>query len=95
MPSKINPQSTASKSAEDFSKYCRDIPDFPKKGVIFRDITGLLKNGPAFKRAIDKIAAHYRNRKIDSVISIEARGFIIGAALAYRLGCGLVPVRAR
>ena len=95
MPSPKSSGRTALKSAEDFSKYCRDIPDFPRKGVTFRDITGLLKNGPAFKRAIDEIAMHYRTLKIDSVISIEARGFIIGAALAYRLGCGIVPVRKK
>jgi adenine phosphoribosyltransferase len=83
------------KSKIDYSKYIRDIPDFPKKGVLFRDICGLLKNGPVFKRAIDEIASHYGKQKIDAVISIEARGFIIGAALAYRLGCGLVPVRKK
>jgi len=87
-----NPES---KFPEDFSKYCRDIPDFPKKGIIFRDITGLLKNGLAFKRAIDEIARHYAGQKIDTIISIEARGFLIGAALAYRLGAGLVPVRKK
>jgi len=86
---------SASKSKEDFRKFCRDVPDFPKKGVIFRDITGLLKNGPAFKRAIDEIAAHYGKQKIDLVVSIEARGFIVGAALAYCLGSGLVPVRKK
>ena len=96
MPARKSVKSAAaSKSAEDFRKYCRDIPDFPKQGVIFRDITGLLKNGPAFKRAIDAIARQYRAQKIDTVISIEARGFIIGAALAYRFGCGLVPVRKK
>ncbi|OGO24538.1 MAG: adenine phosphoribosyltransferase [Chloroflexi bacterium RBG_16_50_9] len=84
-----------SKSIEDFSKYCRDIPDFPQKGIVFRDITGLLKNGPVFKRAIDEIASHYSEQAIDAVISIEARGFIIGAALAYRLGSGMVPVRKK
>ncbi len=80
-------------SGQDFSKYCRDIPDFPKKGILFRDITNLLKNGPVFKLAIDEIACHYGRKKIDTIVSIEARGFIIGAALAYRLGIGLVPVR--
>ena len=84
-----------SKYTEDFSKYCRDIPDFPKKGIIFRDISGLLKNGPVFKRAIDEIARHYSLQKIDTVISIEARGFLIGSALAYSLGSGLVPVRKK
>jgi adenine phosphoribosyltransferase len=83
------------KSKEDFRKYIRDVPDFPKQGVIFRDICGLLKNGPVFKRAVDEIASHYSGQKIDAVISIEARGFIIGAALAYRLGSGLVPVRKK
>jgi len=81
--------------AEDFSKYCRDIQDFPKKGVLFRDISGLLKNGPVFKRAIDAIARHYDGQVIDAVVSIEARGFLIGAALAYRLDSGLVPVRKK
>ena len=79
----------------DFSKYCRDIPDFPKKGVIFRDITGLLKNGPVFKLAIDEIAYHYNLKQVSVVVAIEARGFIIGSALAYRLGSGLVPVRKK
>jgi len=80
---------------EDFSQYCRDIPDFPKPGIIFRDITGLLKNGPAFKRAIDAIAEQYKKQKIDTVVCIEARGFLLGSALAYRLGAGLVPVRKK
>jgi adenine phosphoribosyltransferase len=84
-----------SESKIDFRKYIRDVPDFPKKGVMFRDICGLLKNGPVFKRAIDELAAHYSQQKIDAVVSIEARGFIIGAALAYRLGSGLVPVRKK
>jgi adenine phosphoribosyltransferase len=81
--------------AVDFRAYCRDVVDFPKKGIIFRDITNLLKNGSVFKSAIDSIAIHYQTTKIDSIISIEARGFIIGSALAYRLGCGLVPVRKK
>lgn len=80
---------------KDFSKYVRDIPDFPKKGIIFRDITGLLKNGPVFKQLIDEIARHYNGKKVDAVVSIEARGFLIGAALAYCLGSGLVPVRKK
>jgi adenine phosphoribosyltransferase len=83
------------KSPSDFKKYIRDVADFPKKGIIFKDICGLLKNGPVFKRAIDELAAHYNKQKIDAVVSIEARGFIIGAALAYRMGCGLVPVRKK
>ncbi len=83
------------KTSEDFSKYVRDIPDFPKKGIIFKDITNLLKSGPVFKQAIDKMACEYAHKKIDVVVSIEARGFLIGSALAYALGCGLVPVRKK
>lgn len=84
-----------SNASDNFSKYVRDIPDFPKKGIVFKDITNLLKCGPVFKQAIDKIAAEYAGKKIDAVVSIEARGFLIGSALAYSLGCGLVPVRKK
>lgn len=80
---------------EDFRKYCRDILDFPKKGVVFKDITTLLKNGGIFKRAIDEMAWHFNLRRIDTIACIDARGFIIGAALAYRIGCGVVPVRKK
>ena len=80
---------------EDFSKYCRDVVDFPRKGIVFKDITTLLKNGDIFKRAIDEIGWHFNLRTVDTIACIDARGFIIGAALAYRLGCGLVPVRKK
>lgn len=80
---------------EDFRQYCRDIADFPKKGVIFKDITTLLKNGAVFKRAIDEIARHFNAESIDIIACIDARGFIIGSALAYKLGCGVVPVRKK
>jgi adenine phosphoribosyltransferase len=92
---KLDQRALSAKAAEDFSRYCRDIPDFPKQGVIFRDITNLLKNGPVFKRAIDALGRCYDSQKIDTIVSIEARGFIIGSALAYRLGSGLVPVRKK
>jgi len=82
-------------TVKDFSKYVRDIPDFPKKGIIFRDITGLLKNGPVFKQLIDEMARHYEGQKVAAVVCMEARGFLIGSALAYRLGCGLIPVRKK
>ena len=95
MPHHESHPSPASRPAEDFVKYCRDVPDFPKKGIIFRDITNLLKNGPVFKRAIDEIARHYGSTRVDTIVSIEARGFIIGSALAYRMGSGLVPVRKK
>jgi adenine phosphoribosyltransferase len=71
----------------------RDIPDFPKPGVVFRDITPLLSNGPLFGRTIDILAERYRAQKIDTVLGIESRGFIIGSALAYNLGAGFCIVR--
>lgn len=84
-----------SKAKEDFSKYVRDVPDFPQKGIVFRDITGLLKDGPVFKRAIDEMASQYKKHTIDAIVSIEARGFIIGSALAHCLGSGVIPVRKK
>jgi adenine phosphoribosyltransferase len=71
----------------------RDIPDFPKPGIVFKDITPLLSNGPLFGKTIDLIAERYRGQKIDTVLGIESRGFIIGSALAYRLGAGFSVVR--
>jgi adenine phosphoribosyltransferase len=73
----------------------RSIPDFPKKGIVFRDITTLLKNADALRTAVDLFAEKYKNSKIDKVIGIESRGFIFGAALAVRLGAGFVPVRKK
>ncbi len=70
----------------------RAIPDYPKKGVIFRDVTTLLKEGQDFKEAIDKIAEKI-DYEIDKVIGIEARGFIVGAPLAYKLSKGFIPIR--
>src|ERR1043166_5048579 len=77
----------------DLSRAIRDIPDFPKKGIVFKDITPLLGNGPLFHKTIDVLAERYRDQKIDAVLGIESRGFIIGAALAYRLGAGFCTVR--
>ena len=73
----------------------RDVPDFPKKGVVFKDITTLLKEGEAFKEAIDVISNRYLDKKIDLVVSIESRGFIIGSAVAYILQAGIIPVRKK
>ncbi|MBU0951894.1 MAG: adenine phosphoribosyltransferase [Elusimicrobia bacterium] len=73
----------------------RDVPDFPKKGIIFKDITPLLKDKDALKECIDKLTAAYKNKKIDKIVSMESRGFILGSALAYTLGCGFVPVRKK
>ena len=69
----------------------RDVPDFPQAGIVFRDITPLLGNGAALRSAVDAIAALYD--RIDSVVGIESRGFILGAPVAYALGVGMVPVR--
>ena len=71
----------------------RNIPDFPKPGIVFKDITPLLANGPLFAKTIDLLAERYREKKIDTVLGIESRGFIIGSALAYRLGAGFSVVR--
>jgi len=79
----------------ELKKYIRDIPGFPKEGIIFKDITTLLKDGKAFAAAVDTIVNEYKGKKIDVVLSVEARGFIFGAAVAYKLGVGLVPVRKK
>jgi len=78
---------------KDFASLIRDIPDFPKKGIIFKDITTLIQDGEAFREVVDEIANHYKETKIDVVVAIDARGFIFGGALAYKLGVSFVPVR--
>ena len=78
---------------ESIRQAIRDIPDFPKPGIVFRDITPLLGNGLLFGKTIDVLAERYRNQKIDTVLGIESRGFIVGAALAYNLGAGFCVVR--
>ncbi len=80
---------------DDLGALCRDVPGFPKEGIIFKDITPLLKKGASFKEVIDRFGDRYRDKKIDVVVSIEARGFIIGPAIAYKLGAGVVPVRKK
>lgn len=74
-------------------KLIREVPDFPKPGILFYDITTLLKDGPGFRQVIDALREHYRGSDVDTVIGIEARGFIFAPALAYALGAGFVPVR--
>jgi adenine phosphoribosyltransferase len=74
-------------------KLIREIPDFPKKGILFYDITTLLKDKTGFATLIDALAEYYIDKQIDQVVGIEARGFIFGPALAYRLNAGFVPVR--
>lgn len=78
---------------ETLKSVIRDIPDFPKEGIIFKDITPLLSNPASFKKAIDTLKARYEDKRIDRVVGVEARGFIFASALAYALGCGVVMVR--
>ncbi len=77
----------------DLKERIRSIPDFPKKGILFRDITTLIKDEEAFKEALERLAEPFKGRGIDKVAAIEARGFIFGAPMAYMLGAGFVPIR--
>lgn len=77
----------------DLESYIRDIPDFPKEGIVFKDITPLLASPEGFRGAIDTIAAAYADAGVTKVMGAEARGFIFGGALAYELGAGFVPAR--
>ena len=77
----------------DLSSTIRNIPDFPKKGILFRDITTLLNDKVMFRKAINSMAKTLKNKKIDYITAAEARGFIFGGALAYKMKCGFVPVR--
>ena len=79
----------------DLKKHIRDIPDFPKEGIIFKDISTLLKNPQAFGKSIDALASKFKKERIKYVVGVEARGFIFGAALAYKLGAGFIPVRKK
>jgi adenine phosphoribosyltransferase len=78
---------------EELKNIIRNVPDFPKKGIIFKDITTLLGDAASFQRMVDLMAHRYVGKKIDKIVGVEARGFIIGAALAYKLGAGIVLVR--
>jgi len=71
----------------------RDVPDFPKEGIVFKDITPLLQNPSSMKEIVDKICGHYANQKIDVIVGAEARGFLFGPAVAINLNAGFVPVR--
>jgi adenine phosphoribosyltransferase len=73
----------------------RDVPDFPHEGILFRDITTLLKEGALYRQAVDLFVDRYSTQKIDAVVGIESRGFLLGSALAYQLGCGVVPIRKK
>jgi adenine phosphoribosyltransferase len=85
--------SSAAENCNDLKKLIREVPDFPKPGILFYDITTLLKHRQGFARLIDSLTEYYINKDIDLVLGIEARGFIFGPALAYRLNAGFVPIR--
>jgi adenine phosphoribosyltransferase len=78
---------------DDLKKLIREVPDFPKPGINFYDITTLLKHPEGLRKTVDALAAEYHGEKVDTVIGVEARGFIFAPALAYHLGAGFVPVR--
>ena len=78
---------------EELKKLIREIPDYPKPGILFYDLTTLLKDKKGFAILVDRLCEHYANQKVDIVVGVEARGFIFAPALAYRLGAGFVPVR--
>ncbi|HYR94070.1 MAG TPA: adenine phosphoribosyltransferase [Methylomirabilota bacterium] len=81
------------KTAQDLASRIRDIPDFPKPGILFKDITTLLKDGKSFQMAVDGLLDKIGRRDVDVVVGMESRGFIFGAPIAYKLGVGFVPVR--
>jgi adenine phosphoribosyltransferase len=74
-------------------EFIREVPDYPKPGILFYDLTTLLKNPAAFHNLVDELCRHYEGQQVDAVVGIEARGFILAPALAYRLNAGFVPVR--
>lgn len=78
---------------EDLRGLIRDVPDFPKKGIVFKDITPLFQNPKGLRETVESIADHYRNKEIDVVVGAEARGFILAPAIALNLGAGFVPIR--
>jgi adenine phosphoribosyltransferase len=87
------PENQSPVNIDSLKALVRTVPDFPKPGILFYDITTLLKDKTGFAQMIDALAAHYLTQQIDLVLGIEARGFIFGPALAYRLNAGFVPVR--
>ncbi len=77
----------------DYKSLIREVPDFPKPGILFYDITTLLKDAQAFRQILDELTSKYRNQGISKIVGIESRGFILGSPLAYHLATGFVPVR--
>jgi adenine phosphoribosyltransferase len=83
------------KIAHELSAAIRSIPDYPKPGIIFRDITTLLGDARAFRRAVDELVQPYAGLKVDKIAGMEARGFILGGAVAHQLSAGFVPIRKK
>ncbi|MBI3321327.1 MAG: adenine phosphoribosyltransferase [Candidatus Omnitrophica bacterium] len=95
MDTDVKRSSEVPRDHRDLTRYIRDIPDFPTKGILFRDITPLLQHGQAFRQAIRMLAARHQGKRPDAVVAIESRGLIVGSALAYELGVGIIPVRKK
>lgn len=87
------PSGKSSKVEAQFKAAIRKVPNFPKKGIMFRDITTLWKDGRLLRKCTDVLYEQYKNKRIDAVLGIEARGFVVGATLAERLGVGFIPLR--
>ena len=77
----------------DLAALIRDVPDFPRPGILFKDITTLIKDGPAFRYVVDRLVEPYRGAGLDGVVGVESRGFIFAAPIAHALGVGMIPVR--
>lgn len=90
---KINVTENKLKISELIKSRIRNVPDFPREGIIFKDITTVLRDGEAFKNCVDLLSEHFKKQKIDYIAGIEARGFIFGSALAYKMGVGFIPIR--
>src|SRR5436309_6201037 len=84
-----------SEAIERLRSTIRDVPDFPKPGIVFKDITTILKEGPLFRASVDLFLEQCRGKQIDKVVGIDARGFLFGSAVAYELGIGFVPLRKK
>jgi len=80
---------------ESLKKHIRNVLDFPKKGILFRDITTLIREGKVFKKVINIFARYYKSKKIERIVVVESRGFVFGSALAYKLGAGVVLIRKK
>ena len=77
----------------DLKSYIRDVPGYPKPGIVFKDITPLWQDPAAFQSMVEQLAGHFRNSKVETIAAVESRGLILGSAMAYVLGTGLVPIR--